>query len=64
MPVDKSRLKTAPLTLRIKSDIKAAAEIAAVREHRSLTNLIEVLILRHCEGVGIKLGTDIKEELS
>jgi hypothetical protein len=41
--------KTATITLRVSPAVKAAAEIAAEREHRSLTSFIEVLILERCE---------------
>jgi len=40
--------KTATLNLRIDPRIKEAARIAALREHRSIANLIEVLIRQHC----------------
>lgn len=47
--------KTATVTLRLEPQLKAAAEIAADRDHRSLTNLIEVLILEHCRALEIKV---------
>jgi len=47
--------KTAILNLRIDPVIKEAARVAAIREHRSVTNLIEVLIRRHCADVGIPI---------
>jgi hypothetical protein len=62
MSPKKPKIKIATLTLRVDPSIKAAAEKAAHRDHRSLTNLIEVLILRHCERVGIGLEVDSKEE--
>jgi hypothetical protein len=34
--------------LRVPPHLKAAAEEAAKRDHRSLTGFIEVLILNHC----------------
>lgn len=43
-----SKRKTAVLTLRIEPRIKNAAEEAAGQEHRSLTNLIEALVIDHC----------------
>lgn len=42
--------KTATLTLRVDPEIKAAAEYAAADECRSLTSLIEMLLLTHCKG--------------
>jgi hypothetical protein len=47
--------KTATLNLRIDPRIKEAARIAALREHRSVANLIEVLIRKHCEASGISI---------
>lgn len=47
------KVKTATLTVRLDPKIKAAAEAAAVREHRSLTSLLEVLILEHCRTLGL-----------
>jgi predicted HicB family RNase H-like nuclease len=47
------KVKTATLTVRIDPKIKAAAEAAALRERRSLTSLLEVLILDHCCALGL-----------
>ena len=47
--------KTATLNLRIDPRIKEAARVAALREHRSVANLIEVLIRNHCEASGISI---------
>jgi len=47
--------KTATLNLRIDPRIKEAARIAAQRDHRSIANLIEVLIRKHCEATGISI---------
>ena len=52
-----SSLKTAVLTLRIAPRIKVAAEEAAEKDHRSVTNLIEVLLIDHCRRIGISVGT-------
>lgn len=53
--------KTATLNLRIDPTVKEAARIAALREHRSVANLIELLIRRHCAAEGIEIPT--QEEL-
>ncbi|WP_080291800.1 ribbon-helix-helix protein, CopG family [Stenotrophomonas maltophilia] len=45
--------KTATLTLRIDPDLKEALRVAAEHEHRSIANMIEVLIRSHCERHGI-----------
>ena len=47
--------KTATLNLRIDPAIKEAVREAALHEHRSVANLIEVLIRRHCEDLGIPI---------
>ncbi|KDC14185.1 hypothetical protein AZ20_1115 [Bordetella bronchiseptica E014] len=41
--------------------IKAAAEAAAVLERRSVTGLLEVLILNHCRTLGISPDSQAKE---
>jgi predicted HicB family RNase H-like nuclease len=47
--------KTSTLNLRIDPSVKEAARIAAQREHRSVANLVELLIRRHCETAGIPI---------
>lgn len=47
--------KTATLNLRIDPRIKAGVRIAADREHRSVANMVEVLIRRHCDDTGIRI---------
>ena len=47
--------KTATLNLRIDPILKEAARIAATRDQRSVANLIEVLIRKHCDDVGISI---------
>jgi hypothetical protein len=49
--------KTATLNLRIDPAVKEAAQTAATRDHRSVANLIELLIRQHCEVVGIEIPT-------
>lgn len=49
--------KTATLTLRIEPEIKQALQRAAEMEHRSIANMIEVLIREHCKVKGI--ATDV-----
>jgi hypothetical protein len=52
--------KTATLTFRIDPGLKEALRIAASLEHRSIANMIEVLIRDYCEqrGIAIPLSTD------
>lgn len=47
--------KTSTLNLRIDPNLKEAARVAAIREHRSVANLIELLIRQHCEAAGIPI---------
>ncbi len=47
--------KTSTLTFRISPELKEALRIAAEREHRSVTNMIEVLIRNYCAHQGIPL---------
>ena len=47
------KIKTATMTLRIDPEIKAAAEKAAARDQRSLTNLVEVLLVAHCRNLNL-----------
>ena len=47
--------KIATLNLRIDPGVKEAVREAADREHRSVANMIEMLIRRHCERRGIAI---------
>lgn len=47
--------KTATLSFRIDPGLKEALRTAALLEHRSISNMIEVLIKEHCERVGISI---------
>lgn len=62
MASQRPKVKTATMTLRVDPKIKAAAEAAAEREHRSITSLIEVLILNHCRSLGLTAGKNGKEQ--
>lgn len=48
-------MKTATLNLRIDPVLKEAVRVAANLEHRSVANLVEVLIRQHCERVGVSI---------
>jgi len=48
--------KTATLTFRIDPGLKEALRTAADHEHRSIANMIEVLIRDHCEQRGIAIA--------
>ena len=45
--------KTTTLTFRIEPSLKDALRIAAEREHRSIANMIEVMIRDHCARIGV-----------
>jgi len=47
--------KTATLTFRIDPALKEALRTAAQREHRSIANMVEVLIRDHCGRHGIPI---------
>ena len=61
-----TRTKIATLNLRIEPGVKEAVREAAAREHRSVANMIEVLIRRHCSEAGIPVAerNDIVSESS
>ncbi len=50
-----AQTKTATLNLRIDPVLKQAVREAAAKEHRSIANLVEVLIRQHCESSGIQI---------
>ena len=47
--------KTTTLNLRVDPAIKEAIREAALKDNRSIANMVEVLIRRHCEVVGIPI---------
>ena len=47
--------KTSTLTFRIEPALKEALRIAAERDHRSIANMIEVMIREHCGRNGIAI---------
>ena len=49
------RTKISTLNLRIEPGVKEAVREAAAREHRSVANMIEMLIRRHCSQAGIAI---------
>lgn len=50
-----SKTKISTLNLRINPAIKEAVREAAAIEHRSVANMVEVLIRRHCDQEGIPI---------
>jgi hypothetical protein len=55
--------KTTTLTFRIEPELKEALRTAADQEHRSIANMVAVLIREHCarKGIGIPLQVDLSE---
>ena len=47
--------KTTTLNLRVDPAIKEAIREAANLDHRSIANMIEILIRKHCDEVGISI---------
>ena len=47
--------KTTTLTFRIEPGLKDALRVAAAREHRSIANMVEVLIRDYCGRNGIAI---------
>ncbi|MFB3076801.1 MAG: hypothetical protein ACE1Y4_02245, partial [Lysobacterales bacterium] len=48
-----AKIKIATLNLRIDPGVKEAVREAADKEHRSVANMVEMLIRRHCDHAGI-----------
>ncbi len=48
--------KTSTLTFRIAPALKEALRVAAEREHRSIANMVEVLIRDYCGRNDIEIG--------
>lgn len=46
--------RTETLNLRVTSELKELVRLAAEREHRSISNLIEVLVRDYCTKHGVK----------
>ena len=47
--------KTATLNLRIDPFLKEALRISSIKEHRSVANMVEVMIREHCANKGISI---------
>jgi hypothetical protein len=61
VPRGKPKLKTAIIQLRVEPRVKAAAEEAAGKDHRNLTNWIEVLILNRCKELNVETTPNSQE---
>jgi len=51
-----AKTKVSTLNLRIEPGLKEAVREAAAREHRSVANMVEMLIRRHCDQSGITIA--------
>lgn len=49
--------KTTTLTFRIEPNLKQALRLAADKEHRSIANMVEVMIREYCARVGVAIAT-------
>jgi len=55
MRFDMAPTKTATVTFRIDPEVKEALQLIAEKEHRSLANMVEVMIRDYCSRSGITL---------
>ena len=55
MAADMPAEKTVSVSFRVSPKFKALLEVAAVRENRSLTNMLETLVFAHCEKHGLSV---------
>ena len=51
--------KTATLTFRVDPKLKDALRTAAKRDHRSIANMVEVLIRDYCDRNGIEISEQV-----
>lgn len=47
--------RSATVTLRVPGTVRELLRAAAEKDHRSMANMLEVLILRYCENNGISI---------
>jgi hypothetical protein len=59
MPASRSAI----LNLRIEPTLKDALRIAAEREHRSVANMVEWLVRKHCKKAGISIPEQVDLDL-
>lgn len=51
-----AKAKTATLSLRIEPGLKGALRTAAEQEHRSIANMVEVMIREYCGRAGVAIA--------
>jgi hypothetical protein len=54
--------KTATLTIRVEPCLKEALRTAAKSEHRSIANMVEIMIREHCEKNNIAIEPPTKSD--
>lgn len=54
--------KTATLSFRIEPGLKEALRTAAEQEHRSIANMVEVMIREYCGRVGVAISDPGSQE--
>ncbi len=59
-----AKIKTATLNLRVDPIIKEAIKGAAARQHRSIANMVEILIRDYCkaEGFPVKVQSNLFDD--
>jgi hypothetical protein len=55
--------RSAILNLRVDPALKDALRIAAEREHRSVANMVEWLVRKHCKKLGISIPEQVAMDL-
>lgn len=58
-----ARLKTEVINLRMAPETKALLRVAANREHRTLSNMIEHLLIDYCERHAISCAEHTDEQI-
>ncbi len=58
------RQKTQSFTFRVTPCLLEALREAAEREQRSVSNLLEVLVRKHCVDAGIRIGNNDDKSVS
>ena len=56
--------KSEVVSVRVEPPIKAALQVAAERERRSLANMVEVMVIAYCRGNGFPLDGVPEDSLS
>lgn len=56
-------LKSTNLNLRIAPEVREGLRQAAEREHRSVSNMVEYLIVQHCKQNNIVIGKKESDKL-